>query len=99
MPFLSPSFHPEVCVCVCVYIYVCVCVYIYIYKNQFFIVTIKLEIQQSHKPDQDVKRYCCCKSDPKGWKLANKRTWYKVIHQGYYWPTLFQICQRVCEEV
>ena len=35
----------------------------------------------------DVK---ACHDEPCGGHFANKRTSYKVLHLGYYWPTLFQ---------
>ena len=31
-----------------------------------------------------------CHDDPCGGHFANKRTAYKVLHLGYYWPTLFK---------
>jgi hypothetical protein len=31
-----------------------------------------------------------CHDDPCGGHFANKRTAYKVLHLGYYWPTLFR---------
>lgn len=31
-----------------------------------------------------------CHDEPCGYHFANKRTTYKVLHLGYYWPTLFR---------
>jgi hypothetical protein len=30
-----------------------------------------------------------CHDDPCGGHFVDKRTRYKVLHQGYYWPTIF----------
>ena len=31
---------------------------------------------------------------PCGGHFSNKRTTYKILHLGYYWPTLFQDAKR-----
>ena len=31
-----------------------------------------------------------CHDGPFGDHFSDKRTTYKVLHQGYYWPTLFK---------
>ena len=31
-----------------------------------------------------------CHDEPCGGHFADKRTAYKVLHLGYYWPTLFR---------
>ena len=35
-----------------------------------------------------------CHDGPCGEHFSDKRTTYKVLHQGYYWPTLFKDAEK-----
>jgi hypothetical protein len=35
-----------------------------------------------------------CHNDPCGGQFSSKKTTYKVLHLGYYWPTLFRYAKK-----
>ena len=58
--------------------------------NSFFCSGPDLIIRTCVWEDEMFDVFKACHSEPCGGNFVDKRTTYKVVHVGYYWPTLFQ---------
>ena len=46
-----------------------------------------------------IKILLACHDGPCGGHFFNKRTTYKVLHSGYYWPSIFKDVPGMLEDV
>ena len=59
-------------------------------EGDLFRTRLDLIIRRCVREDETFDILKACHDDPCGGHFANKRTTYKVLNSGYYWPTLFK---------